>query len=149
MQPPVDISSEIRKQSPSSLLSGEFQIPHDHLEHTYNSIPGGVLELHALPLESVLQLIVTINVVPSSSILVTLMIEVIRSSETSVLSIVARRRIPQDGILHSQGSENVKSYTFRKFITVTAGASCWIIYGATYHSSHLKNQLSYTALPEA
>jgi hypothetical protein len=41
----------------------------------------------------VLQLLVAANVVPSSPILVTLMTEPIRSSETSVLTTATRRRI--------------------------------------------------------
>jgi hypothetical protein len=48
-------------------------------------------------------------VVPSSPILVTLMIEVLCSSETPVLTIATWRKIPQDGILHSRRSENLKS----------------------------------------
>jgi hypothetical protein len=48
----------------------------------------------------VLQLLVTANVVPSSAILVTLMMEATRSSETSVLSRATRRHNPEDSILH-------------------------------------------------
>jgi hypothetical protein len=48
--------------------------------------------------------------VTSSPILVTLMMEAIRSSETSVLTRVKRRNIPDDGILHSHTRENLKSY---------------------------------------
>jgi hypothetical protein len=43
--------------------------------------------------------LVTASVVPSSPILVTLIMKAIRSDETSFLTRVTRRNIPEDGIL--------------------------------------------------
>jgi hypothetical protein len=48
---------------------------------------------------SLLQLLVTANVVPSSPIIVTLMMKTIRSFYISVLTRATRRNIPGDGIL--------------------------------------------------
>jgi hypothetical protein len=45
-----------------------------------------------------LRLLVTVNVVPGSPILVTLMMEALRSSETSVLTTSTQRNIPEEGM---------------------------------------------------
>jgi hypothetical protein len=61
-------------------------------------------------LRKVLQLLVTTNF-PRSLILVTLMMEAIRSSEASVLTRATRRNIPGNFILYSHPFENFKFYT--------------------------------------
>jgi hypothetical protein len=61
-------------------------------------------------LRSVLRLLVTANVDPSSLILSDLMMEATCSSETSVLTRAIWGHISEEGILHSYSRENHKSY---------------------------------------
>jgi hypothetical protein len=56
------------------------------------------------------QYLVTVKFVPSAFILSHLMMAALRSTETSVVTTAKRRHIPQDNILHSHRSENLKSY---------------------------------------
>jgi hypothetical protein len=60
-------------------------------------------------LRSVFRLLVTAKV-PSSLIIFTLMMEVIRSSETSVLTRATLRNVPEYDIIQSHPHENFKSY---------------------------------------
>jgi hypothetical protein len=61
-------------------------------------------------LRCVLRLLVTVNVIPSSPILVTLMMEAKRSSERSVLTRATHRHIHEDGNLRSHRRENLTYY---------------------------------------
>jgi hypothetical protein len=54
-------------------------------------------------------LVVIANVVPSSSIPITLMMEAIHSTETSFLTRITRRHTSEDGILHIHCCKNLKS----------------------------------------
>jgi uncharacterized membrane protein YecN with MAPEG domain len=57
----------------------------------------------------VVYLLVTANVVPSSLILFTVMMQA-SSSETSVVTSATWRHIPEGDIVHSHSRENLKSY---------------------------------------
>jgi hypothetical protein len=56
------------------------------------------------------RLLVTVKVVPSSPIIATLIMEALRSSESTVLTSSTRRNILEDDILHGLRCDNHKSY---------------------------------------
>jgi hypothetical protein len=61
--------------------------------------------------------LVTSNDLPSSPIIVTLMMEALTSFETSVLTTATQHNIPEDSIFHSQCRGNFKPY-MKYFIRV-------------------------------
>jgi hypothetical protein len=68
------------------------------------------MKIHFVFPRSVLRLVVTANVVPTSLILVTLIMEEQSSYEMSPLTRGTRRHIPEDAFLHSHCRENLRSY---------------------------------------
>jgi hypothetical protein len=74
-----------------------------------------MVQFTILFLRSVLQLLVTASLVPTSPILVTLRMKAICSSETSVPIRATRHNITEDGMLHSHRCENLKSYNNESF----------------------------------
>jgi hypothetical protein len=82
-------------------------------------------------LRSMLQLLVTANVVPILPVLVTLMMEAICSSETPVLIRATWHKIPEDGILHSHCRENLKSKMKIRLLQ-KAMLSCWPVKHETF-----------------
>jgi hypothetical protein len=63
-------------------------------------------------------MLVSASIVPSSQFLVTLMMEAIRSSETSVLTRATQRHIPEDVIRNSSRHENFKSSQFAIYFRI-------------------------------
>jgi hypothetical protein len=91
-----------------------YESPSDNQQAHRTMLFSGILRcvilVRAVFLRSVLRLLVTANVVPSSQIPVTLIIEAIRSPETSILTRGTQSNITEDGIFHSHRCGNLKSY---------------------------------------
>jgi hypothetical protein len=68
------------------------------------------IQVDCVLFRSVSWLLVTANVFPWSLILVTLIMEALRYTETSVLTRATRRHVPEDAILHSHRRKHLKSY---------------------------------------
>jgi hypothetical protein len=67
-----------------------------------------IMETRRVFLHSILRFLFNPNVLTSPTVI--LMIEAIRSPQTSILTTATRRNIPKDDILHSHCRENLKSY---------------------------------------
>jgi hypothetical protein len=103
------------------------QIPitaHHQFHFSPNVIRFGQLEQEHIQCSnsvvSVRRWLVAASVVLSSPILVTLMKEALRSSETSVFTRATRRNIPEDAILHSHRCEKTSNLALYKWTGITA-----------------------------
>jgi hypothetical protein len=86
-----------------------------------------VLPTYTAFLRRMLRLLVTVNVVTNSRILVTLMMEALSSSETSVLTRATRCNIPEDGILRIH-SNVLNNNLFPNFIQPVSNEE-WCLLG--------------------
>jgi hypothetical protein len=96
-----------------------------------------VSEEHIACCEEMRRLLFAASVVPSSQILVTLMKEALRSSDTSVLTRATWHDIPEDTIHHSHRRENLKSYITRpRFVSAPEATCCMRAGSGTSYCVH-------------
>jgi hypothetical protein len=94
------------------------------------------------------RLLVTADVVPSSPIFVTLMMETLSSSGASVHTRATWHNIPQDAILHSHCNEILKSYIDHRNVPTCQVAKClavtWSVSARGMCNNCTSNTLTYS-----
>jgi hypothetical protein len=94
-----EISTSIIRVTRIGELGTTLTLTSNRLVLWRNTIHIHTHNINIVLIRNMCLLLVTVNVVPSSPILVTLIMEALLSSETSVITKVTRRNIPEIGIL--------------------------------------------------